>query len=440
MVWVACMCAYYVLGKELKRSRIQAEAADIVLITAFAGVVGAKLWHVLESPHELMANPFGVIFSREGFAWFGGLVAGITALLLLGRRAGLKSLKMLDLCATSAAIGYGVGRIGCLLSGDGDYGIKTSLPWGMSFPNGTVPTTDHVHPTPIYEFIAAMLIAWYLWKRGEKAARGPSPVGQIVGEYLILSGIARFLVEFIRINPHILWGMSNAQVASVLSIIAGIVIIFYARRTYRSQKGEHKIIEHHDQKGDVVQPEYHRATLECPEPQLWKMYDSMTAEIEVLDFLKSLITTLKPKLVVETGTFMGISTLAIAEGLKKNGFGKIISCEYDPKVYAKAKERFAGSGLQEWIDFRNESSLEMKVDGDIDLFFSDSDLPIREKEVRRFLPQISPFGLILMHDASSHLKTVRDAALSLEAEDLISTVLLSTPRGLVIAQKREGRK
>jgi len=100
----------------------------------------------------------------------------------------------------------------------------------------------------------------------------------------------------------------------------------------------------------------------------------------------------------------------------------------------------AASGLAQWIDLRNGSSLEIEVPGQIDLLFSDSDLDIREQEVRRFLPQTSSNGLILMHDASSHQRKVREAALRLEAEGLISAVLLPTPRGLIIAQKREGRK
>jgi len=187
-------------------------------------------------------------------------------------------------------------------------------------------------------------------------------------------------------------------------------------------------------------PEYHRATPECPHPERWSMYDSMTAEAEVLEFLRSLITTVKPELVVETGAFLGVSTLWIAEGLKQNGFGKIISCELDPVVFAKAQEKIASSGLSEWIELRNESSLEMKVDGTIDLLFSDSDMPIREPEVKRFLLQMNPQGLILMHDASSHLKVVREAALKMEAEGLLSVILLPTPRGLVMAQKREGRR
>jgi len=195
----------------------------------------------------------------------------------------------------------------------------------------------------------------------------------------------------------------------------------------------------HERAAGALQPEYHRATPECPEPQRWSMMDSMTAEVEVLEFLAALVTTIKPKVVVETGSFLGVSTEWIARGLERNGFGRVISCEYDPVVFAKAKEKVDGSLLQRWIELRNESSLEMKVEGTIDLLFSDSDMPIREQEVKRFLPQMNPNGIILMHDASSHLKTVRDAALKMEREGLISVVLLPTPRGLVVAQSRAGR-
>ena len=105
-------------------------------------------------------------------------------------------------------------------------------------------------------------------------------------------------------------------------------------------------------------------------------------------------------------------------------------------VCAKARERIQESGLKKWIDLRNESSIDIKVNGPIDLFFSDSAIEIREQEVRHFLPQMGPDGLILMHDASSHLKTVRQAALKMEEEGLISVLLLPTPRGLVLAQRR----
>src|SRR5438270_10508882 len=211
------------------------------------------------------------------------------------------------------------------------------------------------------------------------------------------------------------------------------------KRLFKKEKQEHRILRQMERSGDELQPEYHRATPECPHPERWSMFDSMTAEVEVLEFLRTLVTTIKPELVVETGTFSGISTLWIAEGLKANGRGKVVSCEFDPKVYQKARERIGKSELGRWIELRNESSLEMKVEGRIDLFFSDSDMPVREQEIRRFLPQISPNGLIVMHDASSHLQVVRQAALKLESEGLISVVLLPTPRGLVVAQKRAGR-
>lgn len=437
---LAFVAAYYVLRADVRRRGLSIDAQNIISICALFGIVGAKLYHVLQSPGDLVGDPIGSIFSRAGFAWFGGMLGVLLALYLLARKYGLTYLQMLDLCSPAASMGYAVGRIGCLVSGDGDYGTPTSLPWGMSFPNGLVPTTQRVHPTPIYEAIVAVLICWYLWRQGAKELRGPRPVGQITGEYLILSGIARFLVEFIRINPRSFLGMSNAQVMSLVSVILGAAILLTVKRRFRTTKGEHRILAHANTRGDVLQREYHRPTPECPNPENWRMYDSMTAEVEVLEFLRTLITTVKPKTVVETGTFMGISTVAIAEGLKANGFGRVITCEYDPVVFAKAKERIDGSGLTQWIEYRNESSLETQVNGTVDMLFSDSDPGLREQEVRRFLPQMNPNGIILMHDASSHLKVVREAALRLEQEGLVSVLLLPTPRGLVLAQKRAGRK
>ncbi len=201
-------------------------------------------------------------------------------------------------------------------------------------------------------------------------------------------------------------------------------------------KQEHKIMLQHERAAGALLPEYHRATPECPHPERWSMIDSMTAEVEVLELLATLVTTLKPELVVETGSFLGVSTEWIARGLERNGRGTVISCEFDPVVYAKAKERLAGSPLLGWMELRNESSLAMTVEGTIDLLFSDSDPELREAEVKRFLPQMNPQGLVVIHDASSHQKTVREAALAMEREGLLSVLLLPTPRGLVLAQPR----
>src|SRR5271156_626499 len=233
-LWLASVFACWTLYCNFRRYGIDADAVGVAAYTTVGGVAGAKLWHVLEDPTFLIHNPALVLFDRAGFAWFGGLLAGIAVLLWQGRQAKTGGLRMLDLAAPAVAVGYGVGRLGCLISGDGDYGIPTSLPWGMSFPNGLVPTTQRVHPTPIYELIAGLLIGYYLWRRGAT----PKPLGQITGEYLILSGIARFLVEFIRINPKIYWGMSNAQVASLGSVLAGIVCV----GTVRWYAGKHSAV------------------------------------------------------------------------------------------------------------------------------------------------------------------------------------------------------
>jgi prolipoprotein diacylglyceryl transferase len=459
LMCLAFVAAYYVLEADIKRRKLNLDAYSIIAYVAIAGILGAKLWHLIDTPSDrptldMLFSTQVIAWVRSGFAWFGGFVAGIATLVLLARRYGISWLTMLDVASPATAVGYAVGRIGCLISGDGDYGKPThwQWPWGMAFPNGLVPTTRtcveqgwpadcRVYPTPIYEFLAGMLIFWYLWRRGARAVRHPLAPGVITGEFLVLFGIERFLVEFIRINPRVFLGMSNAQVAALLTAIAGAILLIVVRRRFRQVDPVHKVLDHVTQHGNQeTRPEYHRATPECPHPERWRMFDTMTAEVEVLDFLKCLITTVKPNLVVETGTFLGVSTVYMAEGLKQNGSGKIITCEPDTEVFAKAKEKIDSSGFKKWVDYRRESSLEMKVPGTIDVLFSDSMPELREKEVRHFLPQMNPNGLILMHDSSSHLKTVREAALRMEQEGLISVVLLPTPRGLVIAQKIEGRK
>ena len=227
-LWLASVCACWVLYHNFQRFGLDADAVGVAAYTTVGGVVGAKLWHVLEDPTSLMHQPFSVLFDRAGFAWYGGLLAGIAVLWWQGRQSKIGGLAMLDLASPAVAVGYGVGRLGCLLSGDGDYGTVTRLPWGMSFPNGLVPTNQRVHPTPIYELIVALVIAAYLWRRGEPGRA--LPVGQLTGEYLVLSGIARFLVEFIRINPRIYFGLSNAQVASLGAILAGVLLAAWSRR------------------------------------------------------------------------------------------------------------------------------------------------------------------------------------------------------------------
>jgi phosphatidylglycerol:prolipoprotein diacylglycerol transferase len=224
MLWLAAVAAGFILDRNFRRARISADAVGIVAITVVAGIVGAKLWHVLDTPLEFHEQGWSVLWDTAGFAWFGGLVFGISALVFQGWRARIGGLRILDLAAPSAAFGYGIGRIGCFLSGDGCYGLPTNLPWGMSFPNGIEPTLVRVHPTPLYELAAGLVIGGWLWFRGSK----PRSTGAILGEYLILSGLARFLVEFIRRNPKVILDLSNAQLASAGSVLAGVGLIIWA--------------------------------------------------------------------------------------------------------------------------------------------------------------------------------------------------------------------
>jgi phosphatidylglycerol:prolipoprotein diacylglycerol transferase len=226
MLWLAAVAGAWIMDRSFRRAHISADAVGMVAVAVVAGIIGAKLWHVLDTPSEFRLEGWHVLIDSAGFAWYGGLVFGITALLIQGRIAKIGPLRTLDLASPAAAVGYGIGRIGCFLSGDGCYGLPTNLPWGMAFPNGIEPTLQRVHPTPLYELIAGLIIGWWLWRRAGK----PHGIGLITGEYLALSGLSRFLVEFIRRNPKVLWGLSNAQLASLGAVVIGLALALWSAR------------------------------------------------------------------------------------------------------------------------------------------------------------------------------------------------------------------
>ena len=253
LLWLAAVCGTWVLHRSFLRGGVDADALNVVVFTVIAGIVGAKLWHELQNISELRLafrqillpgahHPVDILLGfltwfKAGFAWFGGLLAGVATLMVQGsslRLNGLPphqaALRMLDLAAPATAIGYGVGRIGCLTSGDGDYGKVTTLPWGVHMAKDALvppyPPNALVQPTPVYELIFALVIGWWLWKRGSR----PLPLGYLTGEYLLLSGIGRFLVEFVRINPRLYWGMSNAQVAALGSALFGAAMMLATRK------------------------------------------------------------------------------------------------------------------------------------------------------------------------------------------------------------------
>jgi phosphatidylglycerol---prolipoprotein diacylglyceryl transferase len=230
MVALGMICAAYILQADFDRRGMKADAFTILTIAGLSGIFASKVYSALESPAEFFAHPVAMIFNRYGFTWFGGFLGGVAALLILARRARIPLLQFMDPCSPAAAFGYSLGRMGCLLSGDGDYGIPTNLPWGMSFPNGVVPTTERVHPTPVYEFLAWVAIGSFLWYLGGKLMRRPQDRGLVFCAYLGLTGIARYLVEIIRINPRVFLGFTNAQIVSILSVLAGIGLFLWIKR------------------------------------------------------------------------------------------------------------------------------------------------------------------------------------------------------------------
>jgi phosphatidylglycerol---prolipoprotein diacylglyceryl transferase len=236
MVATALIVSAYILQADFDRRGFKADAFTMITIAGLLGIAGAKLYHLLEplNRQEFFEDPFAAFFTRYGFAWFGGFIGGFGSMLYLGWRARLPLREFLDACSPAAAFGYAIGRIGCFLSGDGDYGKPTSLPWGMSFPNGVVPTTQRVHPAPLYEFVVWCIIGVLLWKLGAKAGQGAKTQGIIFASYLVLTGIARFLVEIVRINPPWILGMSNAQVVSIVSILVGIVLLLRFKKVSRA--------------------------------------------------------------------------------------------------------------------------------------------------------------------------------------------------------------
>jgi phosphatidylglycerol:prolipoprotein diacylglycerol transferase len=250
LLWLAAVIATVVLHRNFVRNGVDADALNVVALVVVCGILGAKTWHELQDvPNLVLAmkrivspgwkHPLDIageflFWFRAGFAWFGGMLAGIAMLMWQGRAAepdGLTGwwagVRMLDLATPAAAIGYGVGRIGCLTSGDGDYGIKTTLPWGVHMAkNALVPTPDLVQPTPVYELLFSLVLAWILWRLGSKSR----PIGWLTGAYLALSGTGRFLVEFVRINPPVFHGLTNAQVASLVSIVVGMLTMLLTKK------------------------------------------------------------------------------------------------------------------------------------------------------------------------------------------------------------------
>jgi phosphatidylglycerol---prolipoprotein diacylglyceryl transferase len=194
-------------------------AYEIVFAALIGGVVGARAYYLIENLSAVEHDLLGSIFSGSGLVWYGGAIGGAIGVIGWMRWRGVLELQMLDMCATALALGYAIGRIGCQVSGDGDYGIRSSLPWAMGYPHGTVPTPPgvRVQPTPIYETVTMCLLAYLLW-----CLRDRVRPGVIFALYLLGSGFERFLVEFVRRNTEVFAGLTPPQLESVALMAIGL--------------------------------------------------------------------------------------------------------------------------------------------------------------------------------------------------------------------------
>lgn len=214
---LAALVGAYLLGRAFQRIGYDKERGhSLVLWATVWGFVGAKIYFLLTNWQHFSWHMLG----GSGFVWYGGLIGGTLAVLVITRRHQLSLGTVAGAMAMPLSVAYGIGRIGCFFAGDGTYGKPTDLPWGMAFPNGLVPVDVPVHPAQLYEAAGAFAIAGILWALGSRWR--PVPV---FGSYLVLSGLARLLVEFVRVNDPILLGLTEAQLLGIASMVVGAVLI-----------------------------------------------------------------------------------------------------------------------------------------------------------------------------------------------------------------------
>ena len=191
-------------------------AYEIAFAALIGGLVGARLYYVFDNLDDTGEDLLGSLFGGAGLTWYGGAIGGAVAVAVWARWRGMLNLRLLDLAAPGLAIGYAIGRVGCQLSGDGDYGKAWDGPWAMAYPEGTVSIATPVHPTPIYETLAMGTIAIVLWHLRDRFRPG-----LLFALYLFFAGWERLLVEFLRRNDEIAVGLTQAQLLSVAMIVVG---------------------------------------------------------------------------------------------------------------------------------------------------------------------------------------------------------------------------
>jgi phosphatidylglycerol:prolipoprotein diacylglycerol transferase len=226
----AFLAAGALVAKRLKEIGKPVDWAYEMGFAALAGgVVGSRVYFLVQNFDSVSDDLLGNLFSGAGLVWYGGLIGGALAVFAWAWYRDFLGLTLLDVAAPALALGYAIGRCGCQLSGDGDYGKAWDGPWAMAYPDGTVPTDEAVHPTPVYETLAMGLCAWLLWQLRDRVR-----AGVLFAIYLLYAGASRFLVEFVRRNDDVALGLTSAQLESAGMMLAGLVWIAVVKRRHGS--------------------------------------------------------------------------------------------------------------------------------------------------------------------------------------------------------------
>lgn len=214
---LAFLACGVLIGRRMVELSKPVDWAYEAVFAAFAGgVIGARIDYLIQNWSTVSGDLVGSIFSGTGLVFFGGLIGGIFGVVLWARWRGFLTLQLWDMSGAAVALGYTIGRIGCQISGDGDYGVPTDLPWAIAYPDGTVPTTEEVHPTPVYETLVMGLVTLVLWRLRDRVRPGG-----LFALYLVLGGTERFLIELIRRNASVVAGLTVAQLLSLVMVAAG---------------------------------------------------------------------------------------------------------------------------------------------------------------------------------------------------------------------------
>jgi phosphatidylglycerol:prolipoprotein diacylglycerol transferase len=217
MFGLGFIAAGLIVGRRFKELGKPADwAYEMAFAALIGGLVGSRVDFLIENWSDVSGDLVGNLFSGSGLVWYGGAIGGALAVLGWAWWRGIMTLMLADVAAVPLMVGYAIGRVGCQLSGDGDYGRAWDGPWAMAYPDATVPTDTPVHPTPVYETFFMGLAAIVLWRLRDRFRPGI-----LFALYLMVAGFERFMVEFVRRNDDVALGLTQAQLLSAGMILIG---------------------------------------------------------------------------------------------------------------------------------------------------------------------------------------------------------------------------